>query len=108
MVSGLFLSTRSSGNAIGASKVEFLDMQFEISEQEVKQAKIPHEIFLVNLVANHILWFIAALGVARTYWQPVALVPVVSFTILAYTLWRARRSRSRDPWFFLILGSKCA
>jgi len=76
-------------------------MQFEISEQEIHQAKIPHEIFLVNLVGNHILWFVAALGVARSYWQPVALVPVFSFACLVYTLWRARQSRTRDPWFVM-------
>jgi peptidoglycan biosynthesis protein MviN/MurJ (putative lipid II flippase) len=83
-------------------------MQFEISEQEVKRAKIPHEIFLVNLVGNHILWFIAALGVAGSYWQPLALVPVFSFASLMYILWRTRRSRTRDPWFVMCHWDICA
>ena len=71
-------------------------MKFEITEEESHKAKIPHEIFLTNLIGNHILWFIAALGLAKTYWQPLALVPVVSISLLLYTLWRARQSRSRD------------
>jgi len=83
-------------------------MQFEISDQEAKRAKIPHEIFLVNLVGNHILWFIAALGVARSYWQPLALVPVFSVVTLVYILWRARWSRSRDPWFVMCHWDICA
>lgn len=76
-------------------------MQFEISSQEAHLAKIPHEIFLTNLIGNHILWFVAALGVVKSYWQPLALVPLVSIASLVYTLWRARQSRRRDPWYVM-------
>ena len=76
-------------------------MKFQISAEESHKAKIPHEIFLTNLIGNHILWFIAALGMAKTYWQPVALVPAVSILLLLYTLWRARRSRSIDSWYVM-------
>ena len=83
-------------------------MKFEISEQESRQAKVPHEIFLTNLVGNHILWFIASLGLVRSYWQPLALVPVISFLILGYTLWRARQSVRRDSWFVMCHWQLCA
>jgi len=76
-------------------------MKFEITGEEGHKAKIPHEIFLTNLIANHILWFVASLGVVRSYWQPLALVPVVSLGVLFYILWRARKSRSLDPWFVM-------
>lgn len=76
-------------------------MKFEISDNDSHKAKIPHELFLTNLIANHILWFVAALGLARSYWQPLALVPIVSFSILAYTLWRAHRSKVRDSWYVM-------
>ncbi len=82
-------------------------MKFEISEEEAKKAKIPHEIFLTNLIGNHILWFVAALGVAGSMWQPLALVPIISVLILAYTLWRARRSRAIDPWFVMCHWQIC-
>lgn len=74
-------------------------MKFEISDDLVHQAKIPHDIFLTNLIGNHILWFVAALGLVRSYWQPMALVPVISFVLLFYTLWRAKQSESRDSWY---------
>ncbi|HHH39352.1 MAG TPA: hypothetical protein ENK50_07245 [Sedimenticola sp.] len=83
-------------------------MKFEISDEESRKAKIPHEIFLTNLIGNHILWFIAALGLAKTYWQPLAVVPVVSIAILLYTLWRARRSREIDPWYVMCHWQICA
>ena len=74
-------------------------MQFEISDEEKRKAKVPHEILLVNLIGNHILWFIASLGIAKSYWQPVALVPIVSVSILAYIFWRGSRSKHMDPWY---------
>jgi len=76
-------------------------VKLEISEEESHKAKIPHEIFLSNLIGNHILWFIASLGLAKTYWQPLALVPVASVILLLYTLWRARQSKKRDSWYVM-------
>ncbi|WP_428607688.1 hypothetical protein [Sedimenticola sp.] len=83
-------------------------MKFEIGEQESKRAKIPHEIFLTNLVGNHILWFIASLGLVRSYWQPLALVPLVSILLLGFTLWRARRAKEIDPWYVMCHWQICA
>ena len=83
-------------------------MIFEITEKESHKAKIPHEIFLSNLIGNHILWFIAALGMAGSYLQPLLLVPIVSFSTLVYTLWRARRSRERDGWYVMCHWQVCA
>ena len=74
-------------------------MQFEISAEEKRKAKVPHEILLVNLIGNHILWFIASLGIAKSYWQPLALVPVVSISIMAYIFWRGSRSKQMDSWY---------
>ncbi len=77
-------------------------MKFEISEELTRQAKIPHDIFLTNLIGNHILWFVASLGLVRSYWQPLALVPIVSLSLLVYTLWRAKRSRKREHWYVMV------
>lgn len=74
-------------------------MQFEISAEEKRKAKVPHEILLVNLIGNHILWFVASLGIAKSYWQPLALVPIVSVSILAYIFWRGSRSKHMDSWY---------
>ena len=74
-------------------------MHYNVSEQEIKQAKHPHELFLINLVTNHILVFVGLLGMAKTYPYLLLVVPAVSFTVLIYTLFRARRSLRRDPWF---------
>ncbi|MCK9529184.1 MAG: hypothetical protein M0R77_01255 [Gammaproteobacteria bacterium] len=74
-------------------------MSHEISEQDKKRARQPHELFLINLITNHILLFAAALGVATSY--PLLLLPIfiASASVLSYTLVRARRSLYADPWF---------
>lgn len=74
-------------------------MQFKISETERKQARHPHETFLINLITNHILVFIALLGMARTYPLLMLVTPSISLCLLLYILFRARHSLTRDPWF---------
>ncbi len=76
-------------------------MKVEVSEQDAKRAKIPHEIFLTNLIGNHILWFVAALGLARSSWYPLAVVPIASICCLSYVIWRAKRAQKCDPWFVM-------
>lgn len=76
-------------------------MGFHIPGAEWKKAQVSHEIFLANMIGNHILMFIAALGVVNSLWQPLAIVPVVSLCLLIYTLWRARKSKLEDPWFVM-------
>ncbi|MCF6281167.1 MAG: hypothetical protein L3J28_02975 [Candidatus Polarisedimenticolaceae bacterium] len=76
-------------------------MKFEIAEEEWKKARIPHEIFITNMAGNHILMFVSALGMVGSYWQPLAMVPVISFCTLIYTLWRARQAKKTDSWFVM-------
>lgn len=85
-----------------------IDMQFDVPAEERHKAKVPHEIILANLVGNHILWFISALGLYNSYWQPLALVPIFSVTTLAYSLWRAKRALKTDPWFVAVHWQICA
>jgi hypothetical protein len=83
-------------------------MKFKISDEVAHKAKIPHEILLTNLIGNHILWFVASLGLANSYWQPLALVPVFSLATLTYILWRARRSVKQDDWYVMCHWQICA
>ncbi len=79
-------------------------MKFDISGDEWKKARIPHEIFLTNMAGNHILMFISALGMVGSFWQPLAMVPIISLCTLLYTIWRAKRSQrvdSGDSWFVM-------
>lgn len=74
---------------------------YPVDEHERKRAKIPHELFLGNLIGNHILLFVATLGMASHNPVPVMAVPLVSVACLGYTLWRARRARRGDAWYVM-------
>lgn len=77
-------------------------MEVQATDQEVKAAKVPHDLLMVNLIGNHILWFVASLGVMKSYWQPLALVPIVSITILSYILIRARQTKNSSSWYIYV------
>ncbi len=38
----------------------------------------------------------------------MAMIPAISFSILGYTLWRARRSLRQDPWYPMCHWQVCA
>jgi hypothetical protein len=83
-------------------------MRFEVSQEEIKKANVPHELFLTNLIGNHILMAVAAGGVAGSFPWVMAMIPVISFGILGYTLWRARKAIARDPWYPMCHWQVCA
>ncbi len=73
-------------------------MKFKIDEAELKASKIPHEIFLTNLIVNHILYFAFALS-ASSLPELIAVTPVVSILALSYTLLQGRKKIKNAPWF---------
>ncbi|MBL7004615.1 MAG: hypothetical protein ISR69_11405 [Gammaproteobacteria bacterium] len=74
-------------------------MKFKITEAEGKQARFPHDLFLTNLVANHILIFVSTLGLASSMVWPMLFVPIFSFSVLIFTLFRAKKSLKSDTWY---------
>ncbi len=83
-------------------------MRFVVSREEIRKANVPHEIFLTNLIGNHILMAVAAGGVAGSFPWVMAIIPVISFSLLGYTLWRAARSPRIDPWYVMCHWQVCA
>lgn len=74
--------------------------RFEIAKDETFRAKWPHEIFLINLVFNHILVFASTFGVYSTFPLMVLIVPITSFAITGYILIKARQiAKGNETWF---------
>lgn len=77
-----------------------MHQQFNISPEEKKRAKWPHEILLINLIFNHIFVFCAMAAVFNTFPLLITLVPVISFAITGYILVKARQvAASEASWF---------
>lgn len=75
-------------------------LQFKITEAQSKQAKWPHEIFLINLVFNHIFVFCAAMGVVSTFPLAALVTPIISFCIIGYILLKGSQvAKSDADWF---------
>ena len=83
-------------------------MRFDVSNDQIKRANVPHEIFLTNLIGNHILITVGAGGLAGSYPWVMAIIPAISFSLLGYILWRANRSKVSDPWYVMCHWQVCA
>ncbi len=74
-------------------------MKYEVSAADLKKAKWPHEVFLINLIVNHVLLFVSLLGLASSYPLLLLVVPAISVVVLAYTLLGARRAHTTESWY---------
>lgn len=75
--------------------------QFDISTEVMTRAKWPHEIFLINLVFNHILVFASTFGVFSTFPLMVLIVPLTSFAITAYIIVKGKQIAQSDETPFV-------
>ena len=83
-------------------------MHYEVTDELVNKAKLPHEIFLINLITNHILVFVGLLGMARTYPWVMLVTPTISIVVLSYLMIRARRALKAYPWYVACHWQLCA
>lgn len=74
-------------------------MQVDVSDIEIKKAKLPHDLFLINLIGNHILTFVATLGLATSWAWPMLIVPIASFAILGTIIIKGKRSQKAETTF---------
>ena len=76
--------------------------QDQATEQEIAAAKVPHDIFLSNLIMNHILLFTAIAAFGGKYIGLLILIPIFSFIALAVTFYRASRVKREDSEFVYV------
>ncbi|MFZ2540716.1 MAG: hypothetical protein WAW75_02960 [Gallionella sp.] len=83
-------------------------MKYDVSSQDAKRAAHPHELILVNLILNHVFFFVSTLGLSGPYPLLPLMVPTISVSILAFIFWRANREHTRDSWFVSAHWQICA
>lgn len=74
---------------------------YKATPEEMVRAKWPHEIFLINLVFNHILVFASTFGVFSTFPLMVLVVPITSFAITGYILFKAKQIANGNETVFV-------
>jgi hypothetical protein len=83
-------------------------MHYQVSEAEITDAKHPHEIFLINLITNHILIFVGLLGMAKTFPWVTLVTPTISIVVLSYLMIRARSKLASASWYAACHWQLCA
>ncbi len=76
--------------------------EMQVTEEEINAAKVPHDIFLSNLIMNHILLFTGIAAFGGQYIKFLALVPIFSFIALVVTFFRASRIKRENSEFVYI------
>jgi hypothetical protein len=83
-------------------------MQFEIDPLLRRQGRAPHELAMVNLLLFNLLVCMAVLAgsmaqkgsLLEHYKAWTIAVPLsLSLAVIAYSFWRAARTKTRGPWF---------
>lgn len=74
----------------------------QVTEEEIRAAKVPHDIFLSNLIMNHILLFTAIAAFGGKYISLLIMVPIFSFIALAVTFYRAGRIKREQSEFVYV------
>ncbi len=82
-------------------------MEFKISKTEEKQASFPHELFLINLITNHILLFVGLLGLMKSYPLLTLVTPGISVVVLSYLLLRGRKELKNGSWYVMVHWQLC-
>ncbi|AFI85835.1 hypothetical protein [Methylophaga nitratireducenticrescens] len=71
-------------------------------DHEKTAARMPHDIFLTNLIVNHILLFTAIAATGKSYFEFIVLVPLFSFIFLGYTFVRSSRIKREGNEFVYV------
>ena len=74
---------------------------FTSSPAEIKAARWPHEILLINLVFNHVFVFVVTISLMKSVPMLILLTPIISFIIIAYILAKQKQIESSNASFFL-------
>lgn len=73
-------------------------MKFDVSPEDIKKARVPHEVFLTNLIFNHVLVFVAIMS-ASSLTHFIVVIPIFSVVSLVYLFWGAQRAKTRASWY---------
>lgn len=77
-------------------------MMIDPTDEEIILAKKPHDIFISNLIMNHILLFTGVATFGAQYIRFMLLIPIFSFMALAYTFYRASNIKREESEFVYI------
>lgn len=75
-------------------------MTYQATGAEIKRADKLHAMLLFDFIVVHVFLFVLALGLIKSSYVPLALMPVISIILLGYVIITAARAAKQEPsWF---------
>jgi hypothetical protein len=75
-------------------------MTYQATGAEIKRADKLHAMLLFDFIVVHVFLFVLALGLIKSSYVPLALMPVISIILLSYVIITAARGAKHEPsWF---------
>ncbi len=75
-------------------------MNYQATGAEIKRADKLHAILLFDFIVVHVFLFVLALGLVKSSFVPLALMPVISIILLSYVIVTATRgAKLESSWF---------
>lgn len=72
-------------------------MQYQVTEDEKRRAKVPHHIFNVNVIITHLFGAMIVLEIGQTY--QLMLVPIISSLVIFFLYIKKNSVAKHDTWF---------
>ncbi len=87
-------------------------MDHSATAAEINRAKSLHSILLFDFIVVHVFVFVVALGLIKSSYIPLILMPVLSISLLGFVLFKAHKALASEPsWFVrchMLLAAKRA
>jgi len=75
-------------------------MESQVTHAEIKRAQSLHSVLLFDFIVIHVFVFVLALGLIKSSYIPLLMMPVISIALLGYVLLKARQASTQEPsWF---------
>ena len=75
-------------------------MESQVTHAEIKRAQSLHSVLLFDFIVIHVFVFVLALGLIKSSYIPLLMMPVISIALLGYVLLKARQASTQESsWF---------
>jgi len=74
-------------------------MHYNVTQQEISAAKLPHHIFNLNVILTHLAASQVVLEIGNGSALNFIMVPVISIMVLSYIYFQSKKLALEDSWF---------
>jgi len=76
-------------------------MDQQVTEAEIKRADKLHAALLFDFIVVHVFLFVAALGLVKSSYIPLALMPTISIALLGFVIFKANQAKIQETSHFV-------